>query len=383
MSTYILAGARTPIGSFQKSLARSTPIELGARASREAIARSGVPADAIDSAFVGNVIATEPRELYLSRVVALESGLPVSSTALGVNRLCGSGLQALVSAAQHIAVGDGGASLVCGTEVMSRAPYSARGMRGGKKLGDGVLEDWLTGSITDPMGNGSMGETAEKIAGRFGITRERQDAFALESQRRAAEAIAEGRFESQIVPVGDVDRDEHPRATTLEKLASLRPAFRADGTVTAGNSSGINDAAAALVVAGDAFVEEHGARPLARIAGWAVAGVEPAYMGLGPVRAVPRALAKAGLRLEDIDWIEANEAFAAQALAVQDELGLDPERTNPDGGAIALGHPIGATGTILVVKLLHRLQATGARFGLVTLCIGGGQGIALVLENVA
>ena len=329
--TYIVSAARSPIGSFMGSLSKFAPIELGEIVARETIARSGAPAEAFDASVVANVIPTRPRDVYSSRAIALQAGLPESATALNVNRLCG---------------------------------------------------------LTCPMGNGHMGCTAENIAGRFGISRERQDEFALTSHQRARAAITEGRFAEQIVPVtvksrkGETvfDTDEHPKDTSLEQLAKLPPAFQKDGTVTAGNASGINDAAAGLVLASDNALSTHDLEPLARVAGWGIAGVDPAHMGLGPVSAVPKALAKAGISLDQVDLIESNEAFAAQAIAVQDELGFDPEKTNVDGGAVALGHPIGASGVILTVKLVHRLRATGGRFGLVTLCIGGGQGIAVVVE---
>ncbi len=386
--TYIVSAARSPIGSFMGSLSKFAPIELGEIVARETIARSGAPAEAFDASVVANVIPTRPRDVYSSRAIALQAGLPESATALNVNRLCGSGAQALVTAAGQMHTGDSELAFVGGVEVMSQAPYSVDGMRAGKRMGEGHLSDWLTGGLTCPMGNGHMGCTAENIAGRFGISRERQDEFALTSHQRARAAITEGRFAEQIVPVtvksrkGETvfDTDEHPKDTSLEQLAKLPPAFQKDGTVTAGNASGINDAAAGLVLASDNALSTHDLEPLARVAGWGIAGVDPAHMGLGPVSAVPKALAKAGISLDQVDLIESNEAFAAQAIAVQDELGFDPEKTNVDGGAVALGHPIGASGVILTVKLVHRLRATGGRFGLVTLCIGGGQGIAVVVE---
>ncbi|MCH6196875.1 acetyl-CoA C-acyltransferase [Corynebacterium mastitidis] len=383
-SVYIVESARSPIGTFLGSLSSYTPIDLGTHVAKAVIERSGAPADAFDASVFANVVTSRPRDVYTPRAVALQAGLPQGSHAYAVNRLCGSGVQAIVSAAQQMVTGDSSLALVGGTEVMSAAPYSIPGMRKGIKMGDGTLDDWLTGALTDPMGNGIMGITAENIAERYGISRERQDEYALESQRRARAAIDEGRFAGQIVPVpvrgGEFTTDEHPRETSLDKLGALRPTFRKDGTVTAGNSSGINDAAAVTVMASQAAVDEHGLNPQARVVSWGIAGCDPKYMGLGPVQAVPKALKKAGLSLGDIDLIESNEAFAAQCLAVSDQLGFDPDKTNVDGGAIALGHPIGATGVILTTKLISRLRATGGRYGLVTLCIGGGQGIALILE---
>lgn len=327
-----------------------------------------------------NVVTTIPRDNYTSRAVALEAGLPQSSHAYGVNRLCGSGVQAIISAAQQLMTGDAKLSLAGGVEVMSQAPYSVEGMRQGRKMGDGRLIDWLTGALTDPMGNGGMGITAENVAAKYGISRERQDEYSLQSQERAAAAIANGEFEEQIVPIGDFTTDEHPRQTTLEKLGGLRPTFKKDGTVTAGNSSGINDAAAATVMTNESGLKEFGLEPLAKIVSWGVAGCDPATMGLGPVAAVPKALDKAGLSLNDIKLIESNEAFAAQCIAVADQLGFDNDKTNIQGGAIALGHPIGATGVVLTTKLIHQLKNAGGGYGLVTACIGGGQGIALILE---
>lgn len=389
---YILGAARTPIGSFGGALSGLGPDRLGIIAAKEAIARAGVPAEAVDNAVVGNVIPTQPGDLYLGRVIGLGAGLPANSQGLTLNRLCGSGAQAIATAATMIRAGESRIALACGAEVMSRAPYSLGEMRAGRKMGDAAVTDWMLGALTDPFGCGAMGITAETVAARHGITREDQDAFAAESQRRAGEAIAEGRFVAEIVPVpvpsrkGEtlVRQDEYPRAgTTAAQLAALRPAFRTDGTVTAGNASGINDGAAAVVLAGGAEVAARGLVPMGRLLSWAVAGVPPEVMGLGPVEAVPLALVRAGLTLADMDVIESNEAFAAQAIAVNRLLGLSAAKVNPNGGAIALGHPLGATGTILTVKALYELQRTGGRFGLVTMCIGGGQGIALVVEALA
>ncbi|SDL88675.1 acetyl-CoA C-acetyltransferase [Corynebacterium mycetoides] len=377
---YITNAKRTPIGTFGGSLSKISTIDLGAHVAKAVIADSGVSADEFDSSVWANVVTTGPRDMYTSRAVALEAGLPQGSHAYGVNRLCGSGVQAAISAAQQLMTDDSRLALVGGVEVMSQAPYSVEGMRQGRKMGDGKLVDWLTGALTDPMGNGIMGVTAENVAQRYGISRERQDEFALQSQTRAADAIANGRFTEQIVPVGDFAVDEHPRQTSAEKLAGLRPSFNKEGTVTPGNASGINDAAAALVMTSESGLSQYGLEPMAKIISWGLAGCDPKYMGLGPTVAVPKALDKAGLKLDDMKIIESNEAFAAQALAVADELGFDNDKTNINGGAIALGHPIGATGVILITKAIHSLRDAGGGLGLVTACIGGGQGIALVLE---
>ena len=386
---FILGAARTPIGSFGGALSTLGPDALGIIAAKEAIARAGVPAAAVDNAVVGNVIPTQPADLYLGRVIGIGAGLPVTAPGLTLNRLCGSGAQAIATAATLIRAGESRIALACGAEVMSRAPYSLGEMRTGRKMGDASVTDWMLGALTDPFGCGAMGITAETVAERHEITREDQDAFAAESQRRAAEAIAAGRFAAEIVPVliqsrkGEalVQQDEYPRAgTTVAQLAALRPAFRKEGRVTAGNASGINDGAAAVVLASSAEVAARGLSPMGRLLSWAVAGVPPEVMGLGPVEAVPMALDRAGLALADMDVIESNEAFAAQAIAVNRLLGLAPDRVNPNGGAIALGHPLGATGTILTVKALYELRRRGGRYGLVTMCIGGGQGIALVIE---
>ncbi|AWB82453.1 acetyl-CoA C-acyltransferase [Corynebacterium yudongzhengii] len=377
---YVTQAQRTPIGTFGGSLSKTSSIDLGTHVAKAVIEASGVGAENFDSSVWANVVTTGPRDMYTSRAVALEAGLPESSHAYGVNRLCGSGIQAAVSAAQQLLSEDARLSLVGGVEVMSQAPYSVEGMRQGRKMGDGKLVDWLSGALSDPMGHGIMGKTAENIAAKFGISRERQDEFALQSHNRAAEAIAQGRFDEQIVPVGEFTTDEHPRQTSAEKLARLRPSFSKDGSVTPGNSSGINDAAAALVMTGEEGLSEYGLEPMAKVISWGVAGCDPKYMGLGPTVAVPKALDKAGITLNDIKIIESNEAFAAQALAVSDELGFDNDKTNINGGAIALGHPIGATGVILITKLIHSLRDHGGGYGLVTACIGGGQGIALVLE---
>lgn len=380
-NVYIASAARLPIGKFGGSLSRLSLTELGTLASREAIDRSGIPAADIDTTVASNVLPVVPSDLYIGRKIALGIGMPDSSTALGVNRLCGSGVQTIISAAQLLQSGDGTTALVAGVESMSQAPYSVDGMRSGKKMGDGKLYDWLTGALSCPFGTGHMGVTAENIARDYGISRERQDEFAAESQRRAAAAQAENIQAEELVPVGDLDFDEHVRQTSVDKLARLKPAFAKDGTVTAGNASGINDGAAAVVLTGQEELESRALTPLAKIVSWSIAGVDPTRMGLGPIAAAPKALNKAGLKLDDIDLIESNEAFAAQAIAVQDELGFDPAKTNIYGGAVAHGHPVGATGVILVTRLAYALRRLEKRYGLVTMCIGGGQGIALIIEN--
>ncbi len=387
---FVVSAVRTAIGAFGGALKDTPPSTLGAITAREALARAGIPAAGIGHAVYGQVIPTEPRDAYLARVVAVDAGLPVEVPALTVNRLCGSGLQAIVSAAQSLRLGDCEAALAGGAESMSRAPFLVPTQRWGRKLGDASLVDALSGALTDPFNNVLMGITAEHVAERHAIDRARQDRLALESHARARVAIAEGRFEGQIVPVPVGRRgqervfqvDEHVRDTlALDELAALKPAFKPDGSVTAGNASGINDGAASVVLARHEVVERHGLRPLARLVAYAHAGVEPLYMGTGPVPAVRAVLARAGLSIDDIDVIEANEAFAAQACAVADQLGLDPARVNPNGSGIALGHPVGATGAIITVKLVHELQRTGGRYGLATMCIGGGQGIAALFER--
>ena len=378
---YIVGAARLPIGKFGGSLARLSLTELGTTAASAAIERSGIPAAEIDTAVASNVMPVIPSDLYISRKVAIGVGMPESSTAMGVNRLCGSGVQAVVSAAQLLQSGDGTVALAIGVESMSQAPYSVEGARFGKRMGDGKLYDWLTGALSCPFGTGHMGVTAENVASDHNISRERQDEFSAQSQRRTAAARAEGVHAEEIVAVGDLDFDEHVRETSVDKLAQLKPAFAKDGTVTPGNASGINDGAAAVVLATAEQVSTRNLEPLAKIVSWAIAGVDPTRMGVGPIAAVPKALEKAGLTLNDIDLIESNEAFAAQAIAVQDELGFDPEKTNIYGGAVAHGHPVGATGVILITKLAYALRRLNKHYGLVTMCIGGGQGIALIIEN--
>ena len=339
---------------------------------------------------VGNVIPCGYNFPYVSRLVTVQAGMPMESTVMACNRLCGSAMQAIINVAQNIMLGDVEIGLGGGVEVMSAGGYLSPAMRSGARMGDTKMLDMMVAVLTDPFGAGHMGMTAENQAAKWGISREEQDAFALESQQRAARAIAEGRFKSQIVPVtlksrkGDVifDTDEHPKATSLEALAKMKPAFKKEGgTVTAGNASGINDGAAFLVLADGALAGRAGSKPLARLVAHAVAGVEASIMGDGPIPSVQLALKRAGLTLDQIDVIEANEAFAAQALAVAKGLGLDPVKTNPNGGAIALGHPVGATGAVIVTKLLHEMQRTNARYGLATMCIGGGQGITTIWER--
>lgn len=387
---FFLSAARTAIGAFGGALKDVPPTDLGAHAAREAIARAGIAAADVEQAVVGNVIHTEPRDMYISRVVAIEAGVPKEAPALTVNRLCGSGLQAIVTAGQAIKLGDAAIALAGGAESMSRGGYLLPAARWGQRMGAASAVDMMVGVLTDPFGHGHMGVTAENVAERYQVSRDDQDAAAVESHRRAARAIAEGYFKDQIAPFeiasrkGPVvfDTDEHVRRdVSPADLEKLRPVFRKDGTVTAGNASGINDGAAAVVLASEAAATERGLKPLARLVSWGLAGVDPSEMGMGPVPAVRTALRKAGLAVDDIDVIESNEAFAAQACAVSRALGFDPAKVNPNGGAIALGHPVGATGAILAVKTIHELHRTQGRYGLITMCIGGGQGIAVVLER--
>ena len=386
----ILSGVRTAIGTFGGALSAVPPTETATVVARAALERAGVEPGQIGHVVFGHIINTEPRDMYLSRVAAIQAGVPEAVPAMNVNRLCGSGVQAIVSAAQALMLGDADFALAGGAEAMSRAPYALPAARFGQKMGDTRAIDMLTGTLNCPFGTGHMGVTAENVAEDHQIARAEQDAFALESQRRAAVAIAEGRFASQIVPVEVKTRkgveafvqDEHPKATSLEALAGLKPVFRKDGTVTAGNASGINDGASALVLARAEAAARAGLTPRARVLGYAHAGVAPRVMGIGPIPAVRALLARTGLTVGDFDVIESNEAFAAQALAVNKALGLDPARVNPNGGAIALGHPVGATGAIITVKALHELERTGGRRALITMCIGGGQGIALAIERI-
>jgi acetyl-CoA C-acetyltransferase len=391
-SVVILSGVRTAIGDYGGSLKDVAPTELGARVVREAVARAKVDPVEIGQCVFGSVIHTEPKDMYLSRVAGVQGGLPVTSGALTVNRLCGSGLQAIVSAAQYIAMGDVDAAIGGGAESMSRAAYIDPAQRWGARMGDVKMIDMMTGALSDPFEAIHMGVTAENVARQCNIPREKQDAFAVESHRRASAALAAGHFKSQILPIeikskkGPVqfDTDEHVRAdASLENMAKLKAVFaKENGTVTAGNASGLNDAAAAVVLMEAGAAERKGLKPMARLVAYGHAGVEPRVMGLGPVSAVKNALSKARLSLADIDVIESNEAFAAQALGVNQELGLDPAKVNPNGGAVALGHPIGATGCILTVKAMYELQRTGKRYALITMCIGGGQGIAAIIERM-
>jgi acetyl-CoA C-acetyltransferase len=387
----VLSAVRTAIGTYGGSLAGTPPTELAATCVKAAVERAGIePADVGHAAF-GNVIHTEPKDMYLSRVAAVKGGLPVETPAVTVNRLCGSGLQAVVSAAQLLLLGDAECAVAGGAECMSRGQYWLPGLRFGQRMGDGQVVDAMVGALTDPFDDCHMGITAENVAAKWGISREDQDALAVESQTRAAHAIEAGYFKDQIVPVEvrvkrdtvAFDTDEHVRAnTTMESLAKLRPVFQKDGSVTAGNASGINDAAAAIVLMDRAAAEKKGLEPMARLVGYGFAGVEPKYMGIGPVPATRKLLERLNLSVDDIDVFEVNEAFAAQALAVAKDLGLPPEKTNPNGSGISLGHPIGATGCVITVKALHELQRTGGRYALVTMCIGGGQGIAAVFEKL-
>lgn len=387
----VLDGARTAIGTFGGSLSGVAPTDLATAVSKEAMARSGVEAGQIGHAVFGHVINTEPKDMYMARVAAVNAGVSEDAPALTVNRLCGSGAQAIVSAAQHIMLGDTDYALAGGAESMSRAPHSTQSIRTGAKMGDISMTDMMIGGLTDPFGVGHMGVTAENVAAENQITREQQDAFAVESQKRATAAIAEGRFKSQILPIEvkvrretvSFDTDEHPKAnTTMESLAGLRPAFKKDGTVTAGNASGINDGAAAMVLASAEAAEKAGLKPRARLLGYAHAGVRHEVMGIGPVPAVTKLLEKLDMNADQFDVIESNEAFAAQACAVNAGLGLNTDKVNPNGGAIALGHPVGATGAIISIKALYELERTGGQYGLVTMCIGGGQGIALAFERL-
>ena len=387
---YLVSGARTAIGDFGGSLKDHSPAELGRIVIAQAIRRAGLSADDVGHVVLGQVIPTVPKDAYLARVAAVAAGIPVKVPALTVNRLCGSGLQAIVSAGQMIALGECDVAVAGGAEVMSRAPHHVPVLRFGQRMGDATMVDAMIEVLSDPFEGYHMGVTAENVAQQCGIDRAAQDEAAAESHARAARAQEEGRFDSQIVAVEVrdrnasrlFDRDEHVRAgTTAESLGALRPAFSKDGTVTAGNASGIHDGAAALVLASAAAVERHGLRPMARVLGWGHAGVEPRVMGLGPIEAVPIALERAGVTLEDMDVVESNEAFAAQACAVARALGFDPARTNPNGSGISLGHPVGATGAMLMVKLLYELERIDGRYGLATMCIGGGQGIAMVVER--
>ncbi len=386
----LLDGARTAIGTFGGALASTAPIDLATVAAESAMERSGVEPGQIGHVVFGHVINTEPRDMYLSRVAAMQAGIPEGTPAMNVNRLCGSGAQAIVSAVQSLMLGDADFALAGGAESMSRSPFIMPAARWGQKMGDVKSLDMMLGALNCPFGTGHMGVTAENVAKEHQITREDQDTFALTSQDRAAAAVSDGRFDSQITAVQvkvkrdmvDFVTDEHPKATSMEALAGLRAVFQKDGTVTAGNASGINDGAAALVFARAEAAEAAGLKPKARVLGYAHAGVRPEVMGVGPIPAVRNLMAKTGLTAEDFDVVESNEAFAAQAIAVNRELGLDPAKVNPNGGAIALGHPVGATGAIITVKALYELERIGGSKALITMCIGGGQGIALAIERL-
>ena len=387
----ILSGVRTAIGDYGGTLKDFAPSDLGARVVREAIARAKVDPAEIGQCVIGNVIHTEPKDMYISRVCAVNGGMPHESGAMTVNRLCGSGLQAIVSAAQYILLGETDCAVGGGAESMSRALYGSSSQRWGARMGDAKMMDMMTGALSDPFDANHMGVTAENVAAKCSFNRAVQDEFAVESHRRAHKAITAGLFKDQILPIeikskkGPVmfDTDEHVRAdASIEGMGKLRAVFQKDGTVTAGNASGINDAAAAVVLMERSVAQKRGLKPMARLVSYGHAGIDPKIMGLGPVSAVKRALTRAGLSIKDLDVIESNEAFAAQALGVSKQLGLDPAKVNPNGGAVALGHPIGATGAILTVKAMYELQRTGGRYGLITMCIGGGQGIAAIIERM-
>ena len=387
----VLSAVRSAIGTFGGGLAEIEPAELAGAVMGEAIQRSGVDPKAINYVTVGNTIPTEGRFAYVARVASIQAGLPMESVAMSVNRLCSSGLQGIVTTAQNILLGDCDYGVGGGVEVMSRGGYLSPAMRTGARMGDTRLVDMMVATLTDPFGVGHMGITAENLATKWSITREAQDAFAVESHRRATAAIAAGYFKSQIVPIvrktkkGDVvfDTDEHVKAgTTVETLAKMKPAFKSDGSVTAGNASGINDGAAFLVLADAAVAAAAGHKPMARLVSYAIAGVPNDIMGEGPIPASKLALKKGGLSMDRMDVVESNEAFAAQALAVGRGLELDSKKTNPNGGAIALGHPIGASGAVLATKAVYELIRSGGRFALVTMCIGGGQGIAAIFERI-
>jgi acetyl-CoA C-acetyltransferase len=388
---YIVSGVRTAIGDFGGSLKEIPPTELGARVAREALSRAKVGGDEVQHVVFGNVVHTEAKDMYLSRVAAVNAGITQDAPALTLNRLCGSGLQAIVSAAQAVTLGDADIAVAGGAENMSRSGYLSTGMRWGARMGDTTMIDMMTAALHDPFENIHMGMTAENLAESHQVTRGQQDDLALLSHQRAARAIKEGRFTSQILPVtlktrkGETifDTDEHVRADAkLEDFAKLRAVFKKDGSVTAGNASGINDGAAAVVLMDGDTVAKRGIQPLGRLIAYAHAGVDPRVMGIGPVPATRAALKRAGLSLDQMDVIESNEAFAAQACAVAKDLGFDPEKTNPNGSGISLGHPVGATGAILTVKALYELARTNGRYALVTMCIGGGQGIAAIYERL-
>ena len=386
-NVYIMSANRSAIGGFGGTLKGFCPVDLGTLVAKEAISRSGYDPKEIDHAVFGNVIHTEPRDMYVSRVIALQSGLRKDSAALTVNRLCGSGLQAIISAIQLLALEDASITMAGGVEVMSNGAHIVEGFRWGARMGDGKVHDMMLGALHDPFGHGHMGITAENISSRYQISRDMQDQFALTSQQRASKAIEDGVFKDQILPIEIKTRkgidifqiDEHLKPnTTMESLSGLRTAFKKDGVVTAGNASGINDGASALILANEEKAKK--GKPLARIVSYGFGGVDPDEMGMGPVPATKMALNKAGLDVSDLDLIESNEAFAAQACAVNKQLGLDPDKVNVNGGAIALGHPVGATGAIIMTKLIYELRQRKGKYGLATMCIGGGQGIAVIIE---
>ena len=387
----VLSGVRTAIGDYGGGLKDIPPSELAARVVKEAVARAKIAPDDVGHVMLGNVIHTEPKDMYISRVATINAGLPKETPALTLNRLCGSGLQAIISAAQAIKLGDTDVAVGGGAESMSRGAYALPAARWGVRMGNAEIMDMMVGALTDPFDTVHMGITAENVAAKWGITREQQDEMAVESNKRAVNAAQKGYFKEQILPIelksrkGPVmfDTDEHPRAdASMEGMAKLRTVFQKDGSVTAGNASGINDGASAVVLMEAKAAQRKGLKPMARLVAYAHAGVDPKYMGIGPVPAVKKVLERSGLRVQDLDVIESNEAFAAQACAVAKDLGFDLKKVNPNGGAIALGHPIGATGSLLTVKAIYELHRIGGRYALVTMCIGGGQGIAAVFERV-
>ena len=387
----VLSGVRTAIGDYGGTLKDVAPTDLAARVVKEAVARAKIAPDEVGHVVLGNVIHTEPKDMYISRVATINAGLPKETPALTLNRLCGSGLQAIVSAAQAVKLGDADVAVGGGAESMSRGGYVLPTERWGARMGNAEVMDMMVGALTDPFDTVHMGITAENVAAKWGVSRQQQDELAVESNKRAINAIQKGYFKEQILPIElkgrkgpvIVDTDEHPRAdASMDGMAKLRTVFQKDGTVTAGNASGINDGASAVVLMERKAAERKGLKPIARLVAYAHAGVDPKYMGIGPVPAVKKVLERAGLRVQDMDVIESNEAFAAQACAVAKDLGFDMKKVNPNGGAIALGHPIGATGSILTVKAIYELHRTGGRYGLVTMCIGGGQGIAAVFERL-
>ena len=388
----VVSGVRTAIGDYGGALKDLAPSELAGQVVREAVKRAKIDPKQVGAMVLGNVIHTEAKDMYISRVACIKGGLPQEATALTVNRLCGSGLQAILSAAQMIKLGDTDVAVGAGAESMSRGGYLMPTLRWGQRMNDGGVVDMMVGALTDPFDTVHMGITAENIAEQWKISREQQDEFAVESHRRAVNAMEKGYFKDQILPIemktrkGTVvfDKDEHPRSdATVEGMAKLRAVFKKDGSVTAGNASGINDGAAAVVLMERGAAEKQGIKPMARLVSYGLAGVDPKIMGIGPVPASKIALEKAGLKIEDMDVIEANEAFAVQAMAVACDLKFDPKKTNPNGGAVGLGHPIGATGALITVKALYELQRTGGKYALVTMCIGGGQGIAAIFERMA